>query len=149
MAYLVDTSILARFANTADPFYTVASQAVTELHRQGEILNITAQNLIEFRNMATRPKSANGLGLSVADAEAKAAIFESVSPLLDETPDIYPIWKSIVNALAIIGKQVHDARLVAVCHVHNVTHVLTFNVTHFHRMASFGSGIIVVEPSNI
>ena len=42
----------------------------------------------------------------------------------------YPAWKALVNALGVIGKQVHDARLVAVCHVHAVTHLLTFNVAH-------------------
>jgi hypothetical protein len=53
---LVDTSILARLPNTADPFHAVAVHAVLELHRRGDVLHITPQNLIEFRNTATRPK---------------------------------------------------------------------------------------------
>ncbi len=129
MAYLVDTSVLARLANTADPFHAVAAWAVFELHRTGEVLHLTAQNLVEFRNLATRPKAVNGLGLSAGDAEAKAAVFEGTFPLLAETPDIYPAWKALVGALGVIGKRVHDARLVAVCHAHAVTHVLTFNVS--------------------
>jgi hypothetical protein len=56
------------------------------------------------------------------------------------------LWKSIVNSLGVIGKQVHDARLLAMCHVHGVSHVLTFNVGHFTRMAHFGPGIIVADP---
>ena len=147
MAHLVDTSILARLANTADPFHAVAAQAVLELHRRGEGLHVTPRNLVEFRNLATRPKAVNGLGLSAVDAEAKAAVFEGTFPLLVETPDIYPAWKALVGALGVIGKQVHDARLVAVCHVHAVTHLLTFNVSHFVRMAGFGPGVIVVDPS--
>jgi predicted nucleic acid-binding protein len=149
MAHLVDTRVLARLANTADPFHAVATHAVLELHRSGETLHITAQNLIEFRNFATRPKAVNGLGLSVAAAEAKAAVFEGTFSLLVETPDIYPAWKTLVGALAIIGKQGHDARLVAVCHVHAVTHMLTFNVAHFTRMAGFGPGIVVVDPATV
>ena len=62
MACLVDTSILARLANTADPFHAVATKAVVELHRTGETLVVAPQNLIEFRNVATRPKAMNGLG---------------------------------------------------------------------------------------
>ena len=50
MAYLVDTSVLARLANTADPFHVVATHAIVELHRRGEALHVTAQNLVEFRN---------------------------------------------------------------------------------------------------
>jgi predicted nucleic acid-binding protein len=53
MAHLVDTSVLARLANTADPFHAVAAQAVLELHRAGEVLYLTAQNLVEFRHFAT------------------------------------------------------------------------------------------------
>ncbi len=143
MAHLVDTSILARLANTADPFHTVAVQAVLELHRRGEVLHVTAQNFVEFRNMATRPKGVNGLGLSPVDAEAKAAAFESTFPLLVETSDIYPAWKALVEGLGVIGKQVHDARLVAVCHVDVVTHLLTFNVLHFTRMAGYYAGMKV------
>ena len=42
-----------------------------------------------------------------------------------------------MGALGVVGKQVHDARLVAVCHVYGVSHLLTFNVTHFARLAGF------------
>jgi predicted nucleic acid-binding protein len=149
MAHLVDTSVLARLANTADPFHAVATRAVMELHHRGEVLHVTPQNLVEFRNMATRPTAVNGLGLSAVDAEAKATIFEAVFPLLPEIPDIYPAWKALVSALGVIGKQVHDARLVAVCHVHAVTHLLTFNGSHFARMAGFGPGVAVVDPATV
>ncbi len=108
---------------------------------------VTAQNLIEFRNFATRPISGNGLGLAASAADSLAATFEAAFPLLGETPDIFSAWKSIVAALGVIGKQVHDARLVAVCHVHAVTHLLTFNVSHFVRMAAVGPGIVVVDPA--
>jgi predicted nucleic acid-binding protein len=149
MAYLVDTSILARLANSADALHPIAVWAVLELHQRGEVLHITAQNLVEFRNLATRPRAVNGLGLSVADAATKAAVFEASIPLLAETPDIYPAWKALVGALGVIGKRVHDARLVAVCHVHQVTLVLTFNVSHFASMAGFGPGIVAVDPASV
>jgi hypothetical protein len=112
-------------------------------------LHVTPQNLIEFRNLATRPRAVNGLGLSAVDAEAKAGAFEATFPLLADSPDIYPAWKALVGALGIIGKRVHDARLVAVCHVHAVAHVLTFNVSHFIGMAAFGPGITVVDPAAV
>jgi hypothetical protein len=77
------------------------------------------------------------------------AVFEGKFPLLAETPDIYPAWKSLVGALGVIGKRVHDARLVAVCHVQAVTQVLTFNVSHFAGMAGFGPGLVVVDPATV
>ena len=54
MAYHVDTSVLARLANTADAQHAVAVRATLELHRRGELLHVTPQVLIEFRNVATR-----------------------------------------------------------------------------------------------
>lgn len=149
MAYLIDTSLLARLANLADAQHAIATRAVLELHRRGEVLHVTPQVLVEFRNVATRPTGMNGLGLSAVDAEAQATGFEAAFPLLAETPDIYPAWKAVVEGLAIVGKQVHDARLVAVCHVHGVSNLLTFNVSHFVRMAGFGPAVVVVDPGSI
>jgi predicted nucleic acid-binding protein len=149
MAYLLDTTILVRLANASDAQHAVAAQAVLELHRRGDVLHVTPQVMIEFRNVATRPVAANGAGLSVVDTEAHAATFEQSFPLLADTPDIYPAWKALISALGVVGKQVHDARLVAVCHVHGITHVLTFNVPHFARLAGFGPGVVVVDPATV
>jgi hypothetical protein len=54
-----------------------------------------------------------------------------------------------VSGAGVIGKRVHDARLVATCHAHAVTHLLTFNVSHFTQMAAFGPGIVVVDPATL
>lgn len=149
MAYLLDTNVLVRLANTADAQHAIAAQAVVELHRRGEVLHVTPQILVEFRNVATRPTARNRLGLPMADAETLSAGFESTFPLLPEAPDVFPAWKSLVSGVGIIGKQVHDARLVALCHVHAVSHLLTFNTTDFARMAAFGPGITIVDPQTV
>jgi predicted nucleic acid-binding protein len=149
MAFLIDTSILVRLANRADSFFPVADQSLVELRRRGETVHITAQNLIEFRSVATRPKAVNGLGMPIPDVEAKAAEFEAVFPLIEETPDILPAWKALVGAAGVMGKQVHDARLVAVCQVHRVTHLLTFNIAHFARLAALVPGLVIVDPANV
>lgn len=149
MAFLLNTTILVRLANASDAQHPVTARAVLELHRRGEVLHVTPQVLIEFRNVATRPRSANGAGLPAADAESHTATFERKFPLLADSPAVYPAWKALVGALGVIGKQVHDARLVAVCHAHGVTHLLTFNVGHFTRLATFGPGIVVVDPATV
>jgi predicted nucleic acid-binding protein len=60
MPYLLDTNLLVRIGNTMDALHPVAAAAVFELHRRGEVLHITPQVLIEFRNVATRPTAVNG-----------------------------------------------------------------------------------------
>lgn len=149
MAYLIDSPVLLRLANTSDAQYPVAARAVAKLHGQGETLRTSPQNLIEFRNSATRPAAVNGLGFAPAFVEQQAAGFEAIFPLLPETPDIYPAWKTLVQAAGVIGKQVHDGRLVAICHVYGITHVLTFNVQHFARFAGYGPGLTVADPNTV
>lgn len=149
MAVLLDTNILVRLANATDLQHAIAVSAVLELHRRGEVLNITPQVLIEFRNVATRPKALNGAGLTIGEAESHAAIFEAKFPLLEDSPEIFTTWKAIVSALGVIGKQVHDARLVAVCHSHQVDQLLTFNFSHFSRLATFGSELLVLDPDKV
>ena len=149
MAYLIDTNILVRLANAADPRHTVAAHAVLELHRRGEKLHITPQVLIEFRNVATPP--ANGKWPGAIDDGRRDGGGDSRGdlPLLAETPAIYPAWKALVEALGVVGKQIHDARLVAVCHANAVSHLLTFNAIHFARFAGFGFGVVVVDPASV
>jgi hypothetical protein len=120
MTYLADTSVLGRLANVSDAYHVIATDAVLEIHRSGQELHLTAQSLIEFRCFATRPMSVNGLGMTSAAAEAMAAVFESQFTLLPESAAIYPAWKNIVQAYAVVGKQVYDARLAAVCYAHGL-----------------------------
>lgn len=136
MAFLVDTSILVRLANTTDAQHPIAARAVLELHRRNELLHLTPQVLIEFRNVATRAKALNGAGLAIVDAEAHATTFETTFPLLPETPDIFAKWKALVGALGVIGKQVHDApRRGLPCEFHNP-------FAHVQRNALFTHGHI-------
>jgi len=90
MGILVDTSVLGRLANRTDISHAAAQAAVMRLHRRGEILHVTAQNLVEFRSFSTRPIAVNGLGMTAAQASAVAAVFEATFPMLDETPAVYP-----------------------------------------------------------
>lgn len=149
MAYLIDTSVLVRLANDTDPFHDIADRAVIKLHAVGEVLHLTSQVFVEFYNVATRPANVNGLGFPTAAVEQKLSIYESVFRLLPETPAIHPAWRSLVAAAAVIGKQVHDARLAAVCQVHAVTHLLTFNTRHFVRFAPFVPALSIVDPATV
>jgi predicted nucleic acid-binding protein len=148
MACLVDTNILVRLANSSDPQYPNAARAILELHRRGEVVHITSQNLIEFRNVATRSITRNGLGLSPHVVEMKAAAFEGTYSLLVDTADIFPAWKGLVTAACVIGKQIHDARLVAVCQVHGVANLLTFNTAGFARLVIGYPGLVVLDAAS-
>lgn len=149
MPYLIETPVLLRLANPSDLNYPVAEAAVSALEARGDNLHIAPQNLVEFRNGATRLLEVNGLGLTIAQAKVLAEEFEASFSLLPETPDIYPAWKELVKAAGVTGKQVHDARLVAICQVYGLTHILTFNTRHFARLVQFAPGLMVVDPASV
>jgi predicted nucleic acid-binding protein len=67
--YLFDTNVLLRASDTASVVHAVTARAVFTLLSHGHELYVTAQNLIEFWAVATRPVNANGLGWSIEDTE--------------------------------------------------------------------------------
>jgi len=146
---LVETSILIRLTNDTDINHAVARYTVMELGSQGETLYITPQVLVEFRSVATRPKDVNGLGYTFDEAEAKAQTYEDLFQMLPENDAIFPAWKALVKAGGVIGKQVHDARLAAICQVYNIDKIVTFNARHFIRLASFVPGLTITDPRTI
>ena len=145
VAYLLDTNILVRLVDRASASHDVALVAVSRLLAAGYDLYITAQNLIEFGAVATRPIAANGLGWDMMRTHSGVTDLINRFPLLDDTPGIFPRWLNLVTAVGVSGRQVHDARLVAVMEVHAVTHLLTFNVEDFRRYST----ITVVHPDAV
>ena len=72
---------------------------------------------------------------------------EEAFSLLPDSADVYREWRQLALEYEVSGVQVHDARLVASMIVHNVTHILTFNVTDFERYAD--EGIVAVDPAAV
>ncbi len=147
--YLLDTNILVRQADSADPQRAVVLNALKTLRADGSVFVSTVQTLMEFWVVATRPAPKNGLGLSPADAQQVLALFEKLYPPLPEEIGLYQEWRRLIFAYGAQGKTAHDARFVAAMKLHgNITHLLTLNAKDFKRYAT-GEGIAVVEPTSI
>jgi predicted nucleic acid-binding protein len=129
MTVLIDTNILVRLV---DPKTAAERQSAIDrlegLRRAGQRLCITPQSIAEFWAVATRPLPANGLGLSVAEAQAATAGIEERFELLccDEAV-LHPVWRRLVVEHAAAGRAAFDVRLVAVMQVHSVAAILTFD----------------------
>ncbi len=145
MPFLLDTNILLRSIDTAQPMNADAVNAITVLRDRGEQIYIVPQNLIEFWNVCTRPIERNGLGRNVTQAEAEINHLKMLFPLLLDTQTIYQEWERLVVTHSVMGVNVHDARLVAAMLVHGLTHILTFNISDFARY----SEITAVHPTTI
>ena len=146
--YLVDTNVLLRSVEVGHPMHAAARQALQHLTAAGATLFIAPQNLIEFWVVATRPVSANGLGLSPVQTAVEVGNFKTAFRLLPDTAAIFPHWERIVATYGVQGKQAHDARLVAVMKAHGIGQILTFDLGDFGPFAS-GESITVVDPAAV
>jgi len=145
--YLADTNVLLRFADRNHPLHPVVRAAVRKLRRDGHTLQVTSQNCVEFWNVATRPTTRNGFGLTPTETDRLLRLIERLFPLLLDTPRLYSEWRRLVVTFSVSGVQVHDARLVAAMKLNSVTHILIFNATDFTRYAT--EGIVAVDPTTV
>ena len=145
MRILVDSNLLLRLTNAADPQFQLARDAVTKLLQRSDNLCLVPQCIYEFWVVATRPVVVNGLGFTPAHAQSEIAAIKKSYFLLDETPQFFLAWEVLIAAHAIIGKNSHDTRLVAAMVVHGITHLLTFNQQDFQRFTN----ITVLTPADV
>lgn len=145
MSFAVDTNILLRSIEDGHVAQPIAQNGLFGLRDRGEILSIFPQNLVEFWAVATRPIANNGLGWSVDRATQELANLKNLFVVVADTEAILAEWERLVVLHRVIGKQSHDARLVAAMLVHGVTNLLTFNADDFKRYDE----ITVVNPQDV
>lgn len=145
MEILIDSNILVFAANAQSPSHQLSLNAPIHLRQRGDIPCITAQNLIEFWAVATRPTNAGGLGFTSAQAQTELVRIKSLFRFLPDVAAIYIEWEKLVAQHSVSGKNTHDARLAAAMKVHGLTHLLTFNGNDFKRF----SGVTVIDPATV
>lgn len=151
--YLLDTNVVLRFSNPLDAQHSLAVHSVSRLALQGHQSVLTAQVLIEFWVVATRPTSVNGLGWSVEKANSTTAQLLSGFALLEDRPEVFSTWLELVTINNIKGKRSHDIRLIAIMLAHGVDHLLTFNPSDFAVTLACARGsasnIAVIHPRTV
>jgi len=118
MDCLLDTNILIRGFDRRHPMCPLVREAGKKLYREGTKFCFAPQNIIEFWAVATRPLESNGLGIPVEHVAALVRRFKRLFTVLSELPEVYGEWERLVFEHKVIGKKVHDARLVAARNVH-------------------------------
>lgn len=133
MRVLIDTSILVRLRDRDSPARATCERCIRQLRYQADELYLCTQVLIEFWSVATRPINTNGLGMSSEQAFQDCRRFLVLADLLPEPEDILDRWLDIVRRYEVRGKQVHDARLVALASAYGIPQILTLNPQDFAR----------------
>lgn len=89
MSWLLDTNVLLRLTDEQSHEHSVAEGAVARLLARGIPVFISAQVLVEFWAVATRPERVNGLGWSTATTAETIRALRDRFPLLKETPEVW------------------------------------------------------------
>lgn len=132
---LVDSNILLRLSDLSSPQHPVCRRAIDECIRKGVPLAVCTQVLIEFWSVSTRPLDANGLNRTVEDTYQSCLDTLDIAVFLPDPEDILDRWLDLVRRYEVRGKQVHDARLVALASAYGIPQILTLNPQDFARYA--------------
>lgn len=145
MRILLDTNILLRLSDKSHPHHAAAVGSLRRLAVDGHTFCIGSQTVAEFLAVATRSVADNGLGMDQATADAELAKVTATLDILYDSAAVLNELRRLVVAHAVIGKSVHDTRLVAAMNVNGVTDILTFNGQDFARFTA----IHVLDPSKV
>lgn len=127
----VDTNVLVFARNAASPNRQVALAALTR-GRQQDALRISRQVVREYLAVVTRPQAwASPLPMSKAltDASRLASAFE----ILEDGQTVADTLAAPCREVAVAGKQVRDANIVATMLAHGEQRLMTFNAKDFRR----------------
>lgn len=135
-AVFVDTNVLLSVTAPLRSHHRPALAVLNDWPNQGLILATSTQVLREYLAVATRPAEANGLGLGVGDALANVRAFRGRMRLLVDGESTWDRLQTLVETYACLGKQIHDANVVATALTSGVAKLVTANIEHFARFAT-------------
>lgn len=145
MRLLLDTNVLLRRAQVASPQHQAAKDSLLALIEANVELCLVPQVIYEYWVASTRPVAVNGLGMDLDAVDQAVKELTQDFTLLKDERGIFGRWQTVVVAQSVLGKNAHDARLVAAMQRHGVTFLLTFNQADFVRFP----GITAVSPIDI
>lgn len=129
---VVDTNVLLAATDRSRDHHDAATRFLNEDVRR---LAICPQIVREYLAVSSRPVDVNGLGLSGEDAVANVEQFLEGMEVLTEGPATGIALMELITADPTVGKQVHDANVVAVAVAHRAAAIATDNTRHFTRFA--------------
>jgi len=131
----LDTNVLL---SASDPSRSEHARSLTIFNQwlnRGTALHVSGQVLREYLVVATRPVEKNGLGLDMAAALHNTQQITARAWVVAETPQVAAELTKLLERIPCLGKQVHDANVVATMLVHGLTRLVTANVQDFQRYA--------------
>jgi predicted nucleic acid-binding protein len=139
----IDTNVLIRSNLATAPLHAEARQAIGYLWDAGAQLWISRQVLREYMANVTRPQTyAQPLPPDVVIRRVR--FFQAQFDVADEQAEVTAKLLTLLDAIALGGKQVHDANIVATMQAYDIPTLLTHNTTDFARFSSL-IGLLSLE----
>lgn len=137
----LDTNVLV-YANVAEsPFHALALSRIERMYQDGVDLWISRQVLREYLAVLTRlRRSAEALSTRVLAERVR--FFATHFRVANEDQVVTDRLLELVERFSVVGRQVHDANIVATMLACSVGCLLTANEQDFTQYSS----LIVVEP---
>jgi len=129
----LDTNILVAATDESRPFHALARKLIARGRSAGLYGATSGQVIREYLVVATRPPSANGLGLSTADALRNIEALARCLEFCEESEEVSVRLRGLVAAGGLAGTAVHDANIVATAAVHGIGFLATENPDDFAR----------------
>lgn len=117
----LDTNILVYAHREDAPFHAAASRCVAELAEGRASWAIPWPCLHEFLAIVTHPRIYSlPTPMSAALDQVEAWIESPMLVLLMESEQHWPALRTLLSSSRVVGAQVHDARVAALCRQHGV-----------------------------
>jgi predicted nucleic acid-binding protein len=130
---LIDTNIVLRSKQINSIHYELVTNKLIELISSGEELLICPQVIYEFYVVATRPVEQNGLGLLYNTAITEIENLLETYQMPGENENVFLNWQQLIRDYKVVGKNAHDAKIVAFMISNNISKLYTLNRKDFVR----------------
>lgn len=129
----LNTNVLLSATAPHRSLHQAALVVLNEWPNQAIPLAASAQVFREYLVVATRPVKVNGLGLGLEEALANLAAFRGRMRLVLEGEQAWDRLRALITKYGCLGKQIHDANLVATALASGIPRLVTANVEDFRR----------------
>ncbi|HYH44839.1 MAG TPA: PIN domain-containing protein [Thermoanaerobaculia bacterium] len=134
-AVLLDTNVLLSATTPSRRLHRAALRVLNEWPNRGYILMASPQVLREYMVVASRPVEVNGLAQGMEVVLANIAALRGRVRLLSEGGEVLDRLADLIAVYGCVGKQIHDANVVATALAAGETKVMTDNLRDFSRFA--------------
>lgn len=128
----LDTNIIVYASDRSSPWHQSSREKIKKLLSDGFRLFISPQILREYVSVASRStgtEKPTPWDLILKNYKD----FQTYFVLLDEGRNSVNQLRQLLSKIPAVGKQVHDANIVATMLAHNVSNLLTHNTADFSR----------------